>query len=128
MAWCFNDEITPYTENLLERLGNLEDSAVVPTLWLYEVTNVARLAARKGRITEAKADLFLESLIALPIEVEPAPTRVEIFSSLSTLMGKHKLTSYDAAYLELAVRRRLPLATLDIELREACRALDHPMV
>ena len=125
MAWCFSDEATAYTENLLDRLSNLEDSAVVRALWLYEVTNVVMLAVRKGRILKAKADLFLGNLAALPIEVEPARSRVEIFPVLSDLMEEYKLTSYDAAYLELAIRRRLPLATLDRALTEACKALSN---
>jgi predicted nucleic acid-binding protein len=61
MAWCFNDEATPFSETLLSRLSSLTDSAVVPALWLYEVVNVTGLAVRKGRITEEKARAFLES-------------------------------------------------------------------
>jgi hypothetical protein len=62
MAWCFSDEATTYTENLLERLSNLADIAVVPALWLYEVTNVSMLAARKGRSRrEAPGEMFCGS-------------------------------------------------------------------
>jgi hypothetical protein len=67
MAWCFSDEATPFTENLLDRLANQIDSAVVPALWLYEVTNVPMLAVRKGRISRPKAAKFLDDLADLPI-------------------------------------------------------------
>lgn len=65
MAWCFSDEATELTKTLLSRLSNLADSAIVPALWLYEVVNVTELAVRKGRITEEKARIFLESLADL---------------------------------------------------------------
>jgi predicted nucleic acid-binding protein len=123
MAWCFNDEATPYTENILDRLSNLLDSAVVPALWLYEVTNVSILAVRKGRITKEKATRFLSNLIDLPIEVEPPASRAELLPVLADLMERHRLTSYDAAYLEIAIRRNLPLATLDDALIDACEIL-----
>ena len=123
MAWCFTDEATPYTENLLDRLSNLVDTAVVPALWLYEVTNVSMLAVRKGRITKAKATKFLDDIANLPIEVEPPQFhRAEVFAALSSLMEQHRLTAYDAVYLELVIRRQLPLATLDRDLMHACKA------
>ena len=58
MAWCFDDEATPFTETLLSRLSSLTDSAIVPALWLYEVVNVTELAVRKGRITDEKGPRF----------------------------------------------------------------------
>jgi hypothetical protein len=67
MAWCFSDEATPFTENLLDRLSNQVDRAVVPALWLYEVTNVSMLAVRKGRISRPKAMKFLDDLTAPPL-------------------------------------------------------------
>ena len=70
MAWCFTEEATEITRALLGRLSTLTDRAVVPVLWLYEVTNVVELAVRKGRIPKETALVFLESLADLPIEVE----------------------------------------------------------
>jgi predicted nucleic acid-binding protein len=99
------------------------DRAVVPVLWLYEVTNVSMLAVRKGRIPKAKAITFLKNLTDLPIEVEPPRSKEEVFLVLADVIEQHKLTAYDAAYLELAIRRNLPLATLDTALLEACRTL-----
>src|SRR3974390_2483780 len=121
MAWCFAEEATELTEGLLSRLSDLTDTAVVPALWMYEVVNVVELAVRRGRITQDKADDFLESLAELPIEVEN-PERVRMFGSVRSLAGQFKLTGYDAAYLELAVRHRRPLAVLDHALWSAARA------
>jgi predicted nucleic acid-binding protein len=120
MAWCFNDEATPFTETLMNRLSSLTDSAIVPALWLYEVVNVTGLAVRKGRITEEKARAFLESLADLPIEIED-PNRTRLFVSVRSLVGQYKLTAYDASCLELAIRHKLPLAALDKELGRAAR-------
>jgi predicted nucleic acid-binding protein len=75
----------------------------------------------KGRITEDKAGAFLESLGDLPIEIEN-PTRARMFVSVRALVGQHKLTAYDASYLELAIRHRLPIATSDKALTNAAQA------
>lgn len=85
------------------------------------MVNVTELAVRKGRITEEKARLFLESLGNLPIEIEN-PTRAQMFVSVRALVGQYKLTAYDASYLELAIRRTLPLAPSDKALTAAAFA------
>jgi len=79
------------------------------------------LAVRKGRITEEKASAFLESLADLPIEIEN-PTLTQMFVSVRALVGQHQLTAYDAAYLELAIRHRLPIAASDNALAKAAQA------
>ena len=121
MAWCFTEEATEFTKTLLSRLSNLTDSAVVPALWLYEVANVVELAVRKGRIPGEKALAFLDSLADLPIEVEN-PSRTQVFVTVRTLAGQYQLTGYDAAYLELAIRHQLPLASLEKALSRAALA------
>ncbi len=121
MAWCFTEEATDFTRMLLSRLSNLTDSAVVPALWLYEVVNVVELAVRKGRIPGEKAVAFLESLADLPIEVED-PSRTQVFVDVRALAGRYQLTAYDAAYLELANRHKLPIASLDKALSRAALA------
>jgi predicted nucleic acid-binding protein len=121
MAWCFTDETTEFTETLLSRLSNLTDSAIVPALWLYEVVNVTELAVRNGRITAEKADAFLESLADLPIEIEN-PTLSQMFVSVRALAGQYNLTAYDASYLDLAIRHKLPIAASDKALTKAARA------
>jgi predicted nucleic acid-binding protein len=128
MAWCFTEEATSYTENLLDRLSNLVDTAVVPALWLYEVTNVSMLAVRKGRVSKAKATKFLHDLADLPIEVEAPANPASTFATISQLMEQYRLTAYDAVYLELVIRRQLPLATFDKDLIAACKAVGSELI
>jgi predicted nucleic acid-binding protein len=116
-----SEEATEFTQTLLLRLSNLTDSAVVPALWLYEVANVVELAVRKGRIPGEKALAFLDRLADLPIEVEN-PSRTQVFVSVRMLARQYQLTGYDAAYLELAIRHRLPVASLDRALSKAALA------
>lgn len=100
---------------------------MVPALWLYEASNVAGLAVRKGRITEDKATAFLESLGDLPIEIEN-PGRTQMFLSVGLLMARYSLTAYDASYLELAIRHGLPIATFDKALPRAAAAAGAELV
>lgn len=120
MAWLFHDEATPRTADLLNRLTN--ETALVPAWWFIEITNVLAFAERKGRIAPAQSDAFIADLDKLGIERDDAaPDRA--FTHLLALCRMHKLTSYDAMYLDLAVRRNLPLATLDDDLRKTARKL-----
>ena len=120
MAWCFADEATPKTSQVLERLD--KESVLVPSLWFFEVTNVLAMAEKRKRITAEQSDQFLSLLTALEIEVdEQASGRA--FAHLLALCRSHGLTSYDAVYLDLAMRRRLPLASLDAQLRRAAKAI-----
>lgn len=116
MAWCFEDESTPRTEQLLDRLNS--DPAVVPLHWPSEVANVLRSAVRKGRLTKASATERLAVLTSLPIRYD-ALTHQLASSATWQLVKKYDLTSYDAAYLELAIRLGAPLATNDGDLRAA---------
>ena len=120
MAWLFHDEATLNTAALLNRTAT--ETAVVPALWFIEVTNVLALAERKGRITPSQSDAFIADLGKLAIERDDdAPDRA--FTHLLALCRTHQLTSYDAIYLDLALRRNLPLATLDDALRKSARKL-----
>jgi predicted nucleic acid-binding protein len=120
MAWLFKDEATPKTADLLNRLAR--ETALVPAWWFIEITNVLALAERKGRITRAQSEAFIADLGRLELEADDeAPVRA--FTHLLALCRTHRLTSYDAMYLDLAVRRRLPLATLDNDLRKAAKQL-----
>src|ERR1700745_3831306 len=120
MAWLFNDEATPKTAALLNRLAT--ETALVPAWWFIEITNVLAMAERKGRITAAQSDAFIADLSKLGIERdEEAAGRA--FTYLLALCRSHRLTSYDAMYLDLANRRSLPLATLDDDLRRTARKL-----
>jgi len=116
MAWLFSDEATPKTAALLNRLTT--ETALVPAGWFIEITNVLAMAERKGRIKPMESDAFIADLSKLGIERDDeAPDRA--FTHLLALCRKHRLSSYDAIYLDLAVRRNLPLATLDDALRKA---------
>jgi predicted nucleic acid-binding protein len=120
MAWLFNDEATPKTGALLTRLTT--ETALVPAWWFIEITNVLAMAERKGRITSTQSDAFIADLGKLGIERdEEAPHRA--FTYLLPLCRRHRLTSYDAIYLDLAIRRNLPLATLDDDLRKTAKKL-----
>ena len=115
MAWLFHDEATPKTAALLNRLAT--ETALLPAWWFIEITNVLAMAERKGCITATQSEAFIADLGKLGIERDDeAPDRA--FTHLLTLCRTHRLTSYDAIYLDLAVRRNLPLATLDDDLRK----------
>lgn len=116
-TWCFADEVTPTTDAILERV--VAEGAVVPALFPAEMANVLAQAERRQRITPALVDRMLGILGGLPIEVEP-PQRTPVRAL--DLARAHRLTVYDALYLETAIRRALPLATLDDDLRKAARA------
>ena len=116
MAWCFEDESDGYADAVLDRLDN--GTAVVPSHWPLEVANVLLDAERRGRLKEADSTRFLELLGALPIEVD-SETPARAFGAILSLGREHGLSSYDAAYLELAMRESVPVASLDQPLRLA---------
>ena len=116
LAWGLEDESSPYTDAVLDALENGE--AVVPAIWPLEVANALRVAERRGRITEATIAGFLEYLRALPIVVEQVSPD-QVFNRILPLAREQGLSVYDAAYLDLAMRLGLPLATQDGALRAA---------
>jgi predicted nucleic acid-binding protein len=125
LAWCFEDEASSWTDGLLERLRQ-GDRIVVPAHWPTEILNGLLVASRRKRIKPGQPALFWDELARLPIQTEPPLTALQAKAVLA-LSEKHGLTVYDAAYLELAIRCQLPLATLDTDLRNAgqveCAAL-----
>ena len=120
MAWLFPDEATPQTAKLFERLA--DETALVPGWWRLEITNVLALAERKGRITPAQSAEFISAISTLDI-VTDSDSSDRAFDHLLPLCRTHQLTSYDALYLDLALRRGLPLATLDEPLRKAAKKM-----
>jgi predicted nucleic acid-binding protein len=120
LAWYFEDETTDWSEAQLARLQS-GDTAVVPQHWQLEVANTIVLAIRRGRTTKDTSTAFFRSLLALPIRVDSA-TREATFRDVFAYAEKYRLTIYDAAYLELAIREGIALATLDNDLRTAARA------
>lgn len=119
LSWVFTDEQTGATEALMDRAGAA--GVVVPSLWRLEVANVMQMAVRRGRVTAAFRDDSLDDLHGLPVEID-LETDAQAWSSTLRLAEQHRLTLYDAAYLELAQRRGLPLASLDRDLRAAAEA------
>ncbi len=120
MAWCFADEATTEAARVQDRM--IVEAAVVPAHWSLEVVNVLVMAERRKRITPADATTFLDLLSALDIQTDPE-TATRAFDHLPPLCRGHRLSSYDAAYLDLALQRRLPLASLDDDLRQAAHGL-----
>jgi predicted nucleic acid-binding protein len=120
LSWFFKDERTPGTDAVLTWVT--ETGAVVPALWRLEVANALQMGIRRGRIDAAFRDSALTQLSQLSIAADP-DTDAYAWTTILQLAARFQLTLYDAAYLELAQRRRLPLATLDRELRDASAAL-----
>ncbi len=116
LAWYFDDETTPATDAILDRVS--EVGAVVPVLWRLEVANALQSAFRRKRISADYRDASLAELARLPITVD-ADTDTYAWTTTLRLAERFGLTIYDATYLDLAQRRSLPLATLDKELRRA---------
>jgi predicted nucleic acid-binding protein len=116
LAWCFEDEATPHTEAILDLL--IEDTAIVPALWELEVSNVLLLGERRRRLSEAQSARFVALLGQLPIHVDSAT--VEMGAVLAA-GRRHELTAYDAAYLVLAEREGVALATTDARLSSAAK-------
>ena len=125
LAWYFDDERTAASIAVLNQVA--EEGAIVPALWRLEVLNGLQVAVRRGRIDIAYRDASLTDLQSLVIAIDPGTNR-HAWSATLRLCDRFGLTPYDAAYLELALRRRLPLATLDSELVRAARAESVPLV
>ncbi|HMH49135.1 MAG TPA: type II toxin-antitoxin system VapC family toxin [Candidatus Acidoferrum sp.] len=118
MAWCFENESDAYARSVLASIPR--GPAVVPPLWFLEVANVLLVAERRRRITRIDASRFLELLAELPVVVAE-PEGILGVATLVTLGRDLGLSAYDACYLHLARRERMPLATRDRALREAAR-------
>jgi len=118
-AWLHPAQATPETEKLLEQVGN-GAQVVVPSLWFIEIANSLLVLQRRKKLTADERKSALETLGALNLTVDEESAR-EAFRKVSELAEKHGLTAYDAVYLELALRRKLPLASRDESLRQAAK-------
>ena len=115
IAWAFKEQHAT-AERALARIQ--AEEAIVPALWWYELRNVLLVSERQGRLTERETTRFLRDISRLMITIDSSPNEAQVL----TLARRHRLTVYDAAYLELAGREALPLATLDEALAAAARA------
>ena len=120
LAWCFKNEATAAADTVLERLAT--ETASVPAIWHLEIANVLVMSERRRRITPANSTEFIALLETLVIVVdEETPSRA--FGRVLDLAREERLTAYDAAYLELAMRLGLPLASKDGDLCDAAERL-----
>jgi predicted nucleic acid-binding protein len=118
-AWVYQGQATPETDHLLDEVA-AGATVVVPALWFLEVSNVLLIAQRRRRLTAAQRKAALEELAAMQFTVDDEGAR-NAFGKTSELAEEYGLTIYDATYLELALRRSLPLASRDEALRSAAR-------
>lgn len=119
LSWCFVDEASPLTQTLLEKLET--ETAWVPSIWPLEIGNILISAERRKRINYADMIQFLELLSHLSIKID-ADTSSKAFHDILLLAHSQKITTYDASYLELALRHGIGLASKDLAL---CRAAAH---
>lgn len=116
LGWCFGDEADEIGDAALAALATA--SAVVPAMWVLDVSNALLVGERRGRLTAAETEQFLAALAHLPIEIDLDSVR-QPSAGLLALARRHGLSAYDASCLELAQRSGLPLATSDSALRNA---------
>lgn len=121
MAWIFSDEASAATDRLRQSLA--ETRAFVPGLWPIETANALLVATRRGRIAEEEWSRIRGHLSTLPIEVDPV-SAPRVWGAALDIAHQTQISAYDAMYLELALRMRLPLATLDRRLSDAARSAE----
>lgn len=115
-GWLLDNQSTPYADAVASRLHS--DHAIAPALLHLEYTNVLRTACKRGQLIAQHAQEAIRQLQALPIETDLEPPDAV---ALLALALRHDLTAYDATYLELALRRQVPMATMDAALADAAR-------
>lgn len=118
LAWCFPDEVSAYADSVLIVLEG--QRVLVPGVWPLEITNALAVAERRNRLSPPQLRRFVELLGGLAIEQDSMAV-AESVSSILPLAMEHRLSAYDASYLELAIRHAAPLATFDVELEGAAR-------
>ncbi|HEX3660237.1 MAG TPA: type II toxin-antitoxin system VapC family toxin [Acidobacteriaceae bacterium] len=121
-VWGLSDEEHPNADSARQRLES--DPAIVPAIWWFELRNTFLVNERRGRVTPQETAAFLRVLSRLPIRQDSGPEELRLLS----LARKHRLTAYDAAYLELAQREGVPLASLDTDLIHAAQAEGVPVL
>ena len=122
LSWCFPDEQAPLSLKVLGRL-KAGESALVPAFWSVEVLNSLLIAEKRGRISPEQTRGFLDDLGALGPILDYASVE-QVYGPVQALCRNHVLTPYDALYIDLAIRRNCPLATLDQAQKNAANALN----
>lgn len=120
LSWCFEDESSPSADAVLARLER--GRAVAPSVWTLEVSNAIRSAQRRGRLAEAETPALVSLLLALPIDVDDTLSLDDATGRVLQLARSFDLSTYDAAYLDLALRRGLAIASVDERLVAAAKA------
>ena len=116
LAWALPDEASVYSDTILKRVAT--GKAWVPAIWPHEIANALLMAQKRRRCSAAQRVAFVEELLKLPIEIDHRSTRAVLDAHVS-LAEQYTLTVYDAAYLDLALRKGVPLATQDKALKAA---------
>jgi predicted nucleic acid-binding protein len=122
ITWAMRDEDHPLADLAFHHVQS--DSAIVPGIWWYEIRNILVVKERQGRISSQDCTQFLLDLQQLSIDIDFSREATQTID----LARKYKLSVYDAAYLELAIRERLPMATLDEDLEKAGLAAGVPLL
>lgn len=122
LSWFIKDEFDARAEAVLALFPKAQ--ALVPSLWVTEMTNALRTAERRRRLPQERVDQVLEDLVAFPIAVDPS--ELVGMRRLLSLARQYDLTPYDAAYLDLAIRENVPLATRDAALERAAEQAQLP--
>jgi predicted nucleic acid-binding protein len=120
VAWCYEDAATPLSEVVLQHVRT--DRAIVPAVWPLKVANAILTGERRGRLSDANTERFLSLLQAMSITVDEE-TSVQAWTSILALARRFALSSYHSAYLELALRRGVAIATTDRQIVAAARDL-----
>ena len=120
LAWSFKDEVSPYAAFVVRSVKNAR--AVAPVIWPLEVNNALISAVRRGRIDELTADRIRNTFDRLPVDIDSEIAIASLGQRILRLGIDHSLSAYDASYLEVAMRRGLPLATQDERLMRAAGA------
>ncbi len=125
IAWMFEDEASSYSDSILEMAGAVQFT--VPEVWALEVANVLLMAERARRINASQAASMMHALGQLDIAMDRETSR-RAMREIYDVARRGKLTSYDAAYLELAMRQSIPIATLDTKLKKVAKQLGIPIM
>jgi predicted nucleic acid-binding protein len=118
LAWCFPDEASEYADSVLVAVEN--QTVIVPAIWAVEITNALRAGERRKRIRQPDVRRSIELVNGLRV-VEDGQLFADTASNILPLAREYDLSAYDAAYLDVAVRHEIPLATLDGALQKACK-------